>query len=611
MARIYNICQQQVMNIRDPGNPQGVWGTVPPMPQDYQSQVYQLPADIIFTLTEQNRRLAVHEEKEKRLESALGEAKKQAMYAAATVEMMKTKTPYLDKRQYLQEDTDSGTFLELVSINPNTRKEARIIVCNTIVIDAFWVEGEEGTAYLSLLCRQADTGKEMVIHLPEKDYEKDRRLINAMTKFSVRLRIDVPLCKKATLFRDYFASKCNGEIVQETKIPWTKRGSCWTYTRAADLPWWDRRKTSSVLEEWSDKYQHTAMAALKRAFSEDRGDEEKILQMLPYAAALRPLVAEYGCTGPALINIVFPSWHPDVIHKICEITGEKEVHSLPTGNKKMLEYLRKSESICICRIDSSEMTMQERNLLIQNIGILKKVSEQEKVVVICSDAPVLLCGNNICVIEFDENMMLKYGKYRAVKSLYEKFLTAHSDHLARLIRVNKVPRQLGDFGSLYELVRLAELTVREMCGNYFCEDFSVNDNAWLVSFFERQARDTDRDGLGMQFLDCLKSSVELGMVNVITPFETLSERSVVTTDDEIYFRKDTMRAMLSGSLRGYNVRSILRDLHKHGILIANEGVKVEFQLRRRCTDSEGNAIYPKCLVLRRRNVIREGEPDFF
>lgn len=48
------------MNIRDPGNPQGVWGTVPPMPQDYQSQVYQLPADIIFTLTEQNRRLAVH-----------------------------------------------------------------------------------------------------------------------------------------------------------------------------------------------------------------------------------------------------------------------------------------------------------------------------------------------------------------------------------------------------------------------------------------------------------------------------------------------------------------------------------------------------------------------
>lgn len=571
--------------------------------------VYTIPEDVIKTLIDQNKKITGYEEQCRSLATAVEVAQKEATYAKAAVEMLKTKPPFAGRSVYLAEDSEGRGTLELVKKEPNRCQEARLPVSDATLKDACFVEGRDGENYIFLRFVKANT--DILFHIPEVQYQNNRQLMHILAQQNIILNVETTVGKKMNLMREYAARVSNGRIVRESDISWSRKENRWCYTSKDLLPIWDRRKTFPVLMKNPYKQMETAMENLKKIFLGDSEEPQKILRMLPFAAEFIPLFEAYGCSGSTMINVVFHEWHPLDIHRLTEIMGVSHIHTLPMGTKELKAVVETDEKVILVRIDSVEVSMQERNLLLQNLRSLKTSYCKQKIVLICSEAPVLLWSEEICELSFEMGIAKSFCKYLTIKDAFQTYLTRNANQIAQMIRVNKIPREMGEFGTLYEILRVTSDVIQQFCEEYYEEEIPRDNRDWIKDYFQAQARNKDLEGLAMQFLDCLKEAVNNGLLTVITPYDPWSEQAVIVTDEEVYFRKETLDIMLTKNLRAYNERCILRNLYDEGYLIAENGKKMSFKTRRRLTNKDFAPMYEKCIVLRRNNIVRCGDVDVF
>lgn len=86
--------------------------------------------------------------------------------------------------------------------------------------------------------------------------------------------------------------------------------------------------------------------------------------------------------------------------------------------------------------------------------------------------------------------------------------------------------------------------------------------------------------------------------------------SIVVTDDEIYFRKRVFYKILSSGMAAFNELSVLQALEKNNILRADKGRKINYKIRRALTNTAGETVYSKVIVLKKDEILKNGEFDF-
>lgn len=580
---------------------------IPPMQYPYVT----IPKDTIEFIKGQQVKINQLEMMNGQLMENAENWQKKAMYADARCELMKTKIPNAGRVQFLayREGKDPG--LMLVTKEAGKVGEALICVCNSFADDAAWVESEKGESYLAVkFCHLDRINSESTIFIPEAVYDKNGRLLSELSRFGIALNCSLNTATKATLWREYLSTIAKRRIFREVPLGWFEEATGWKFITNRELPWWDWRKRDSILEISSEKV-YAAMEKVQEIFVANLSNTERVLSLLPFAAKILQLLVRQGYVNGVLLNLVMKNFHPSELHKIKNLFNQTELIRLPMKASKLKEiiYEGKSDVFCVM-IDALEVSMAEKNLLRQNFYILQELLMQGKLSLVCSMAPVWIDDFPICIINVQTGVRQKEIRFEFLKAFFEKYLVKNANYISKLLYLDRIPSELGSQGWLYELFRVTRIVVRGFLEESLNCKLPCVDAKEFLDFFQKQANAEDRDGLGIQVIYYLQRAVETGTVAVISPYETWRADTVIVSEEEVYFRKETLKLILRGQLSAYNERTILRALYEQGYLVADAGIKTNYTTRRRCTDKQGEAQFMKFVVLKKERIVSCGDYDF-
>lgn len=571
-----------------------------------------IPQETIDFIKRQDAKIVALEITNKQLIDGIEQAQKDKLYAISAYERAKTKIPNAARHQFLMHRTGEDPGLMLVTREAGKVEEAIIQVGMSIVTRAAWVETEDKNGYLAIEFRNLDRLKQIsTVYIPNEVYENNCRLINELLKLGISLKCTLSGPHAAALWRDYFSVVAGGQIFKEMPLGWHEGELGWQYTTGRDLPWWDSRNRFQKIKEVDSQRIWQAMERLKISLDTQKGSEEKILRLLPFAAELKPVLKAYGYVKEICFNLVMENGNLAETFKVSKIMGQTEVIRLPLGKKELkMKIGQHKGNVFLACVDAMEISMQEKNLLLLDIQSLLDGLPQNVLLMVCSTEPLWIPEIQICVVEIPEEISLGNCSFCEVEEIYKNYIEKAAIFIVNQIHPGWIPSVLGAYGSQYELFRVATIAVQKFLENFFGEANLQLDTGWLQEFFQKQAADEDRDGLGMQMIFYLQKAAESGEIKIISPFDLLVENAVIVTEEEIYFRKATLHHILAGELSAYNERTILRGLYEEGYLAADVGVKTNFTKRRRCTDANGEAQFLKFIVLRKEAVVRCGDYNF-
>ena len=564
----------------------------------------------------------LHQEKEmevvrKDIEASRAEnIKLQTQLACANgkIERLCTTPPLGGKKQFLTHDAaryDGG--LTLVTRDVMKDVENRYTVSNTILQEAIWVRACTGEKYLSLKfwCGNNTTTSECVVHLPDEVYQSNTKLLNYLCQAGIVISFKAAVSTKATLLREYFSAVGNGHEEKECKIGWDFN-ECWQFVRPEQLAWWDRRKKIAVVHE-SLHNTFEAFKKLQKAVT-SLMISEKILLLIPYATELLPLVAAKGCRNTTSVNMVM-QWSPQMTDFVTRIIGSNTTISLPMKEKDLCKKLKNMEGeVWLFQVRNSAYLMEEKRLLDENFRSITEAADGAKLPVYISVAPLAMRESGMIILESNEYVASNFPHFTRTKKVFESYIAQNAMRVAGQIRIDKIPTELEEWGSAYELFWLAERVLWSCIKQYLeIESYKpVNSSNDLWKFFSMQRMNSDTDGLALQVIDCIQEAVEQQVVKVISPYKPMLESDVVIVSDrEVYMHRDTFKSILSGSFAAYNETVILRTLYEEDFLVADVGKKINFTTRRRCTSADGEPKYTKFLVFRKEKLVSVGDFDYF
>lgn len=563
----------------------------------------------------------LHQEKEmeavrKDMEASRAENKKlqtQLACANGKIERLCTTPPLGGKKQFLTYDAHYDGGLTLVTRDVMNDVESRCTVSNTILQEAIWVRACTGDKYLSLkfLCGNNTKASERVVHLPDEVYQSNTKLLNYLCQAGIVINFKAAVSTKATLLREYFSAVGNGHEKKECKIGWDFNES-WQFFRPEQLAWWDRRKKIAVVHESL----HNIFMAFKKLQEAVTSlmTPEKIMLLLPYAAELLPLVAAKGCRNTTAVNMVMQC-SPQMTDFASRITGSDAVISLPMKEKNLCKKLKNMEGVVwLFRVRESAYLMEEKRLLDENLRSISEVADGAKLPVYISAAPLVMRESGMIILELNEVVASNFPHFTRTKTVFESYISQNAMKVAGQIRLDKIPSELGEWGTAYVLFWLAERVlwscIKQYLGIESCRP--IKNSNELCKFFSMQRMNSDTDGLSFQVIDCIQEAVEQQLVKTISPYRPMTELDVVIVSDrEIYMRRDTFKSILSASFAAYNETVILRTLYEEGFLVADVGKKINFTTRRRCTSADGEPKYTKFLVFRKEKLVSVGDFDYF
>lgn len=565
--------------------------------------------------------LMVHQEKEmgvarKHMEESRAENEKlqtQLACAKGEVERLRTAPPLGGKRQFLTYDAHCDQGLTLVTRDAMKKVESRYIVSNSILLEAVWVTAYTGDRYLALkfLITNNTGTSEHVVHLPDEVYQSNTKLLNYLCQAGIIISFKAAVSTKATLLREYFSAVGNGHEEKECKIGWDFN-ECWQFVRPEQLAWWDRRKKIAVVHE-SLNNTFEAFKKLQKAVT-SLMIAEKIMLLLPYATELLPLVAAKGCRNTTSVNMVM-QWSPQMTDFVTRITGSNTTISLPMKEKDLCKKLKNMEGeVWLFQVRDSAYLMEEKRLLDENLRCICEVADGAKLPVYISAAPLVTRESGMIILELNEVVVSDFPHFTRTKTIFEDYVSQNALRVASLIRLDKIPSELGEWGTAYELFWLAEKVLWNCIKKYLeidnCRPVNSSNDLW--KFFSLQRMNVDTDGLSFQVIDRIQEAVEQQLVKTISPYKPMTESDVVIVSDrEIYMRRETFKFILSGSFAAYNENVILRTLYEEEFLVADVGKKINFTTRRRCTSADGEPKYTKFLVFRKEKLVAVGDFDYF
>ena len=534
--------------------------------------------------------------------------------ANGKIERICTTPPLGGKKQFLTHDAaryDGG--LTLVTRDVMKDVENRYTVSNTILQEAVWVRACTGEKYLSLKfwCGNNTTTSECVVHLPDEVYQSNTKLLNYLCQAGIVISFKAAVSTKATLLREYFSAVGNGHEEKECKIGWDIN-ECWQFVRPEQLAWWDRRKKIAVVHE-SLHNTFEAFKKLQKAVT-SLMISEKILLLLPYATELLPLVAAKGCRNTTSVNMVM-QWSPQMTDFVTRITGSNTTISLPMKEKDLCKKLKNMEGeVWLFQVRDSAYLMEEKRLLEENLRRITEVADGAKLPVYISAAPLVTRESGMIILELNEAVACNFPHFTRTKTIFESYVSQNAPRVADLIRLDKIPSALGEWGTAYELFWLAEKVLWNCIKEYLkidnCRPVNSSNDLW--KFFSLQRMNVDTDGLSFQVIDRIQEAVEQQLVKTTSPYKPMTESDVVIVSDrEIYMRRETFKFILSGSFAAYNENVILRTLYEEEFLVADVGKKINFTTRRRCTSADGEPKYIKFLVFRKEKLVAVGDFDYF
>lgn len=534
--------------------------------------------------------------------------------ANGKIERMCTTPPLGGKKQFLTHDAaryDGG--LTLVTRDVMKDVENRYTVSNTILQEAVWVRACTGEKYLSLKfwCGNNTTTSECVVHLPDEVYQSNTKLLNYLCQAGIVISFKAAVSTKATLLREYFSAVGNGHEEKECKIGWDIN-ECWQFVRPEQLAWWDRRKKIAVVHE-SLHNTFEAFKKLQKAIT-SLMIAEKIMLLLPYATELLPLVAAKGCRNTTAVNMVM-QWSPQMTDFVSRITGSNTTIPLPMKEKDLCKKLKNMEGeVWLFQVRDSAYLMEEKRLLDENLTTISEAADGAKLPVYISAAPLVTRESGIIILELNEVAASNFPHFTRTKTIFESYVSQNALRVANLIRLDKIPSALGEWGTAYELFWLAEKVLWNCIKEYLeidnCRPVNSSNDLW--QFFSLQRMNVDTDGLSFQVIDRIQEAVEQQLVKTISPYKPMMESDVVIVSDrEIYMRRETFKFILSGSFAAYNENVILRTLYEEEFLVADVGKKINFTTRRRCTSADGEPKYIKFLVFRKEKLVAVGDFDYF
>ena len=464
---------------------------------------------------------------------------------------------------------------------------------------------------LKFWCGNNTTTSECVVHLPDEVYQSNTKLLNYLCQAGIVISFKAAVSTKATLLREYFSAVGNGHEEKECKIGWDFN-ECWQFVRPEQLAWWDRRKKIAVVHE-SLNNTFEAFKKLQKAVT-SLMISEKILLLLPYATELLPLVAAKGCRNTTAVNMVM-QWSPQMTDFVTRITGSNTTIPLPMKEKDLCKKLKNMEGeVWLFQVRDSAYLMEEKRLLDENLRRITEVADGAKLPVYISAAPLVTRESGMIILELNEAVASDFPHFTRTKTIFESYVSQNALRVASLIRLDKIPSALGEWGTAYELFWLAEKVlwncIKEYLGIDNCRPVNSSNDLW--KFFSLQRMNVDTDGLSFQVIDRIQEAVEQQLIKTISPYKPMTESDVVIVSDrEIYMRRETFKFILSGSFAAYNENVILRTLYEEEFLVADVGKKINFTTRRRCTSADGEPKYTKFLVFRKEKLVAVGDFDYF
>ena len=578
---------------------------------DQQSQ--QLVQQLSNELATQNSLLRKSTERENSLSSSLADSQK-ALQSTRN-ELNKMKTSSFKKSQFLAYRPHPTAGLYLITYDPNKNTESIQSAGNVWLKAAVKVHSPNGDCYFALKFSRTNITEDLVIFISENIFSSNIKLISELSEHGVTINLDVPISKKADLFRSYLSTVISENaplIYEEEPLGWNFNNLTYKYTTPNALPWWNRKGILPVTASSKELF-FSAVNNLKQLLTGNFPADAKILKLLPYAAEFLPLLEKKGCTGDVNVNIILPNLSPAAISTLNTIMGTSTLVDLPLKETLLKTKLSSITSkVLLFRIKNTELNMANKSLLERNLQMIKSDFLGIKIPVIISTAPLLMNDGGTILIEYDENTKIPYllGNFSNVESNFHAYLTRNANWIAHKVQLDKIPAEYGELGISFELFFLTQKVLCNFCKEYLGE-YTEYTLQWIKDFYAQQILNADTDGLSLRFLDCLQSAVEQKTVTCITPYNKYIEHAVIVTDSEIYFRKNTFKEILSDNIAGYNTRTLLRTLFEDGYLVADISSKVNFTTRRRSTNANNEPYFPKFIVLRKDKIVHAGDFDYF
>lgn len=573
-------------------------------------QSQQLVQQLSNELATQNSLLRESTNREKSLSSSLADSQKALQNAHNELDRMKTSS--YKKSHFLAYRPHPTAGLYLITFDPNKNIESIQSVGNVWLKDAVKVHSPNDDHYFALKFSRTNITEDLVIFISENIFSSNIKLISELSEHGVTINLDVPISKKADLFRSYIStviSENSPLIYEEEPLGWNFNDLAWKYITPNSLPWWNCKGIIPVTASSKELF-FSSVNNLKQLLTGNFPADIKILKLLPYAAEFLTLLEKKGCTGDVNVNIILPSLSPTAISTLNTIMGTSTLVDLPLKETFLKAKLSSITSkVLLFRIKKTELYMTSKSLLERNLQMIKSDFWGIKIPVIISTAPLLMNDAGTILIEYDENQRI-LGNFSNVESNFHAYLTRNSNWIAHKVQLDKIPSEYGELGISFELFFLTQKVLCSFCKEYLGENIEYTLQ-WLKDFYAQQILNADTDGLSLRFLDCLQSAVEQGTVTCITPYDKYTEHAVIVTDSEIYLRKNTFKEILSDNISGYNTRTLLRTLFEDGYLVADIGSKVNFTTRRRSTNDNNEPCFPKFIVLRKDKIIHAGDFDYF
>lgn len=576
-----------------------------------QQQSQQMLNDFSRELAEKNHILEEMKQKEKDLSSAL--YSKQNELNAANNTICRMKTSSLNRYQYLSNLPDPVPGLYLITTNPNKGSQHSQLFATVWLKEIVKVHSNENNYYFAIKFSLNNLTDEFFAYIPEDIWGNNVKLLTELSKYGISTCLDIPISKKAALFRDYFLLYLRKSplVFEEDSLGWNVNKFTYKYITPYDLPWWNRNLKVSVVTEPSNLF-HSTLSSLKSLLEHNISPEIKFLRMLPYATKLLPLLSKLGCTGDANVNLVVPDLSAMFITSLNQILDSDNFIDLPLKDKALSAKLSSiKKGTPLFRVKYTELTMAEKSQLERNIQTIKAMYLGISIPVIISPAPLLVNDNGTIVIECDEenHILGCTGNFKVTEQAFHSYLNKNAVWIANKIQIKKIPVKYGELGISYELFFITQKVLSNFCKEYLGEPVEYYLE-WLKDFYKKQVLNTDTDSISLMFLHCLETAVERSTVTCIAPYDTLTEYAVIVSDSEVYFRKDTFKKILSEYISGYSPLNILQSLFRDGYLIADVGKKVNFTTRRKCTHQDGETSFDKFVVLNKNKVIAFGDFDY-
>lgn len=554
---------------------------------------------------------AEQREKENAISDCM-ESRNALMRLTAKYELLKSRAPISSTREFLDYRQGIDTVLNLVTQMQGRRCEARIPIGNAVVKKAIWVEETDGSYYLAAMFVFCDCKKEkeVILYIPQNIYISSGKLVSLLYMNGITLESRISPSRKAALWKEYLARIAAGNVIRLCNCGWVMRDGEWEYR--LELPWWDRRKKQDMK---STEYPEENTASSEPLFhilaDGSTSTEIKLLIYTPYMALLTPVLAANGLGREKLINLVVEKNTPIRMRFIQRCLGQSRIISLPIKMKTLRNEIRHcSAPVFLSRVELEVMTSSERKLLQENLEYFFRMESAEALPVIISAKPLSLLEDAACILRIGNFSTGASYSFGVNQIKFQKFLVNAAPLVEKMIKLKNIPSQLEDFGGIYEQFRVTAIIIKTWLDQDYCMNEAKNDEEILQEYFLNMKINADQTGLTDMFINCMQIAVEKGVVTITDRYTPVTPDSIVVTDDEIYFRKRVFYKILSSGMAAFNELSVLQALEKNNILRADKGRKINYKIRRALTNTAGETVYSKVIVLKKDEILKNGEFDF-